>query len=60
MQSTRFLAAANLARMQPSLRAQAMPMLRMQTRGIRMQPTKKMMAVPVRTFPDNMEPWDRC
>jgi hypothetical protein len=46
MQSTRFLA-ANMLRMQP-VRAQAMPIIRaQQTRGLRMQPTKKMMAVPV-------------
>jgi hypothetical protein len=46
MQSTRFLA-SNMARMQ-TLRTRAGPVLRtQQTRGLRMQPSKKMMAVPV-------------
>jgi hypothetical protein len=46
MQSTRFLA-SNMARMQ-ALRTRAVPVVRtQQTRGLQMQPSKKMMAVPV-------------
>jgi hypothetical protein len=47
MQSTRFLMAANMARMQ-TLRTRAVPMMRaQQTRGLQMQPSLKRMAMPV-------------